>query len=85
MDCSPGCSRAATATAEPWESRRIDQAPEGRRKPVLDQGSIQSSIALPGLIPGLKRLTQGFAALHPGLRSTAPSRGRNGRLAAATG
>ena len=72
--CSPGCSGAATAAQRnPGGPEELTQAPEGRRKTALDQGT-QPKFCRPsraGLV--CCWLTQGFAALHPGLQSAAPS------------
>jgi hypothetical protein len=56
-------------------SRRIDPSPGGAAETL-------AGIGIPPAFPRPSRadavsceLTQGFAALHPGLRSAAPSRG----------
>jgi hypothetical protein len=62
-------------------SRRIGPSPGGAAETLAGIG-ISPAFPPPSRADAVScELTQGFAALHPGLRSAAPSRGWNGRLA----
>jgi hypothetical protein len=73
MDGSPGCSGAARPRSAALGSRRIDLSPGGAAE-TLAGTEIPPAFPRPSRADPIScDLTQGFAALHPGLRSAAPS------------